>query len=349
MPDIKDMEAYIVRYLHEEIADEEFRELELWLQETPENREDFFCLKNIHDLTHSHKLLSDEEVEHSWQKLAQKMTAKPAPAISAGTPKRIAFSNRILQYVAVAAVAFAISFGAGKYLDSHSRSAEKNASPRYNEISVQKGGKPNTVNLSDGSVVRLNASTTLRYPSDFSGNIREVYLDGEAYFEVAKDDDKPFIVRLKQQNITVRGTGFNVEAYHDELYNIVTLLEGSVSLESLDNNGLKINNITLEPNQKSYFDHTTGKVSVIQVDASLSNTWMQGEYRFKDEPLMLIVKRLENYYDVNIHLDDERLKNIRYTGTFSLKQNIHEVLRVINHEKQFRFRQTGNEIHISNK
>jgi ferric-dicitrate binding protein FerR (iron transport regulator) len=349
MPDIKDIEAYIVRYLHGEIADEEFQELDLWLQEMPENKEDFFCLKNIHDLTHSHKLLSNEEVERSWQKLAQKMTAKPAPVISTGTPKRLTFSNRILQYAAVAAVAFAISVGIGKYRGNHNQSTEKMHSLVYNEISVQKGSKPNTVNLSDGSIIRLNAATTLRYPSAFRGNTREVYLDGEAYFEVAKDENKPFIVRLKQQNITVHGTSFNVEAYHDEFYNIVTLLEGSVSLESLDNNGLKINNILLKPNQKTYFDHTIGKVSVIQVDASLSNTWMQGEYRFRDEPLMLIVKRLENYYDVSIHLDDERLNNIRYTGTFSLKQNIHEVLRVINHENQFRFQQTGNEIHIKNK
>jgi ferric-dicitrate binding protein FerR (iron transport regulator) len=214
---------------------------------------------------------------------------------------------------------------------------------------VPKGGKPNTVYLSDGSVVRLNAATTLRYPSGFDGDRREIYLDGEAYFEVAKNEAKPFVVRLKQQDITVLGTSFNVEARHSESYTIVTLQEGSVSLAFMNGNGLKIKDVALKTGQKAHFDRTTGKIFVAQVDASLSNTWLEGEYKFKDEPLVLIFKRLENYYDVNIHLDGEQLKNIRYTGTFSLRQDIRDVLRIINHERQFRFRQNGSEIYIKSK
>ena len=179
--------------------------------------------------------------------------------------------------------------------------------------------------------------------------MREVFLDGEAYFDVAKDAAKPFIVRLKRQNIIVHGTSFGVEAYHDESYYAVTLLEGSVSLESMDTNGIKISDISLKPGQKAYFDHLTEKVSVEQVGTLQTNTWKQEEYKFKDEPLGLIVKRLEKYYDVNIHLHDKQLENIRYTGTFSLRQNIQDVLRIINNDGRFRFRQTKNDIYIENK
>jgi ferric-dicitrate binding protein FerR (iron transport regulator) len=166
---------------------------------------------------------------------------------------------------------------------------------------------------------------------------------------VAKDAEKPFVVKLKQQNVTVHGTSFNIEAYQEEAYNIVTLLSGSVSLESMSRNGEKISDLVLKPGQKAYFDNSAEKVSVEEVDASLSNTWIKGEYKFKDEPLALIVKRLENYYDVQIYLDDKRLENIKYTGTFSLNQSIREVLCIINHENRFLYQQTGNEIHIKSK
>ncbi|MDR1407800.1 MAG: DUF4974 domain-containing protein [Tannerella sp.] len=348
MSDRNHIETYIVRYLQREIAEDELREFELWLQ-TPEHRMEFFRLKNVHDLTKNHKLPSDEDMERSWRKMSQRITSGLLSGCVSETPKRRIISGGIWQYAAVAAVAVAVSLGVGGYLGRHGRPVEKVRPAAYNEVGVQRGGKPNTVHLSDGSIVRLNAATTLRYPADFNGTAREVLLDGEAYFEVAKDDDRPFVVKLERQNIIVRGTCFNVEAYRDESYNIVTLLEGSVSVESMDDNGLKINDVLLVPGQKVHFDHASGKVSVSQVDASLSNTWMRGEYRFKDEPFTLIAGRLEHYYDVRIHLDDERLKKIRYTGTFSLQQHIHEVLRIINHENQFRFQQTGNEIYIKSR
>jgi ferric-dicitrate binding protein FerR (iron transport regulator) len=354
MFDMNNIEACIVRYLHgEELTEDELRRLDVWLQESPENGKELIRLKAVHDLTrnHSHSRMSGEETERSWQKLMRKMTAGTThPSAAPDEPgRKMIRLNTVLRYASAVAVAVMISFGAGDYFGRRSRPAAEIRPAVYSEVSVPKGGKPNTVYLSDGSVVRLNAATTLRYPSGFDGDRREIYLDGEAYFEVAKNEAKPFVVRLKQQEITVLGTSFNVEARHSESYTIVTLQEGSVSLTFMNSNGLKIKDVALKPDQKAHFDRTTGKVFVAQVDASLSNTWLEGEYKFKDEPLVLIFKRLENYYDVNIHLDGEQLKNIRYTGTFSIRQDIRDVLRIINHERQFRFRQDGSEIYIKSK
>jgi ferric-dicitrate binding protein FerR (iron transport regulator) len=342
-----DIKELIVRYLQQDISADELKELNLWVHASAENREHLFQLKNICDSTKNHKLLSEEEIEKSWQKMQRQMEAPPVtiPVVS----KKNVFLNHTLRYVAVGTVAVLLGAGIGEYLGRHSLPVEETRLVTYNEISVQKGGKPNALTLSDGSKVLLNAATTLRYPTDFGGDVREVYLDGEAYFEVAKDTVKPFVVKLKQQNVTVHGTSFNIEAYQEETYNIVTLLSGSISLESLKQNGEKISDLVLKPGQKAYFDNSAESVSVEQVDASLSNTWTKGEYKFKDEPMALIAKRLEYYYDVHIHLDDKQLENIKYTGTFSLNQSIREVLRIITYENRLQYQQTGNEIHIKSK
>jgi ferric-dicitrate binding protein FerR (iron transport regulator) len=348
MPEMyNNVEELMIRYLQQDISENELGELDRWLQESPEHRDCFFQLKSIYDSTKRHKLVSEEEVEKSWRRMQRKL-AEYSVTLSPVSKKK-QFLNYTLRYVAVGAIAVLLGVGIGEYRGKHSRQTTETPPVTYNEISVQKGGKPSNLVLSDGSKVLLNAATTLRYPTNFSGEAREVFLNGEAYFEVAKDAAKPFVVRLKQQNITVHGTNFNIEAYRDEAYNIVTLLSGSISLETLNRSGAKIGDILLIPGQKALFDSATELVSVEKVDASLSNAWIKGEFKFKDEPLALIAKRLENYYDVRIHLDGEGLKKIKFTGTFSLNQNIREVLRIVNHENQFLFQQTGNEIHIKSK
>ena len=217
----------------------------------------------------------------------------------------------------------------------------------YNEIVVEKGGRANTLLLSDGSKIILNASTRFKYPTSVNGDERVVHLEGEAYFEVAKNHSKPFIVKLKNQQITVLGTSFNIQAFNDDRFSVTTLLSGSILLESFDAQGRKMSSMKLKPNQQARSDNRTGSIFLSETDASISNAWVGGKYRFKDETLVSIVKRLENYYGVNIRLAHDSLRNIRYTGTFSLDQGIQEVLDIINSEKQFTFMKDGKDILIS--
>lgn len=219
----------------------------------------------------------------------------------------------------------------------------------YNEIHVRKGGRANTVILSDGTKVVLNAATTFKYPTSFNGKNRQVYLDGEAYFEVTKNEEKPFVVKLNKQDITVLGTTFNVQAYENESYSVVTLLSGRIMLEAFNEFSESTGRMFMKPNQCALADNESGSISLSEVNASLTNAWINGEYKFKDEPLSSIVKRLENYYDVRIHLDDPRLEQIRYTGTFSLDQDILDVFRIIDYEKQFVFKRIKKDIFIISK
>ena len=170
----------------------------------------------------------------------------------------------------------------------------------------------------------------------------------EANFGDQGNANKPFTVKIKNQLITCLGTSFNSESFSEEYYSIVQLLCGSISLETFNDKRESIDNHIMRPNQRAYYDRYKGLVSLEDVDASLSNVWMNGEYKFRDEPLFLILKRLENYYGVAIYLENESLKNIKYTGTFNINQSIQEVLKIINYEKQFAFSELNkkNEIYI---
>ena len=112
-------------------------------------------------------------------------------------------------------------------------------------------------------------------------------------------------------------------------------------MESFDAQGRKMSSMKLKPNQQARSDNRTGSIFLSETDASISNAWVGGKYRFKDETLVSIVKRLENYYGVNIRLAHDSLRNIRYTG------GIQEVLDIINSEKQFTFMKDGKDILIS--
>jgi ferric-dicitrate binding protein FerR (iron transport regulator) len=340
----QEVSEWVIHYLHQDISENELKELHQWLQESPENKVFFFQIKSIYDSTRYHTLMSAEEVEKSWLRMQDRLFPfeESLPQEPSG---RRAFL-RSFKYIAVASVAALFGFGISLLTQPQPPDYLPTKEISYNEIQVRKGGKPSAITLSDGTKVQLNVAGTLRYPSNFSDNCREVFLDGEAWFEVVHDDGKPFIVHLSQQDIIVHGTSFNVEAYQGESHSAVTLLDGSISLETSDSEGECISRIFIKPGQKANFDKTSEHVSVENTDATMANSWVRGEYKFKDEPLGLIVRRLEKYYNVVIMLDYD-LRDIRYTGTFSYNQSITQVLDIINYEKQFRFRhKNGNEILI---
>ena len=340
----------MIRYFQQDISKSELEELNQWLQESPENKESFFQLKNIHDVICNHTQLSAEEIEKSWQKMETRMASATVTQPTHVLGKKTVI--RSLRYIAVAAVASLAGFIFNHYYTTQHRQPVTPSfvveEIHYHEIHVPKGGKPNSITLADGTNVQLNVASTLRYPTNFSAANRDIFLDGEALFDVMPTDETPFMVHLPHQTITVHGTSFNVEAYQDESSHKITLLSGSVSLETNNHEGELISHLYLKPGQKASFDIVSEAIAVEQVDISVANLWVHGEYKFKDETLAQIVKRLEKYYDVNIGLDDD-LKNIRYTGTLSFNQQIEKVLGIINYDKIFNVRQNGNSIYITKK
>ena len=320
------IEELIIRYLQNEIQEDELRVLDAWIHESDANKSHFFELKGLFDTRKEVAFLNHYSVERSWERMAGKLDAISGVSVKSKVLGK-QFWLSFLRYAAIIVIAMGIGVGMNQWISNRLYAGDT----EYNEIVVEKGGRANTLLLSDGSKIILNASTRFKYPTSFNGDERVVHLEGEAYFEVAKNHSKPFIVKLKNQQITVLGTSFNIQAFNDDRFSVTTLLSGSILLESFDAQGRKMSSMKL----------------LSETDASISNAWVGGKYRFKDETLVSIVKRMENYYGVNIRLAHDSLRNIRYTGTFSLDQGIQEVLDIINSEKQFTFTKDGKDILIS--
>ena len=316
--------------------------LDAWIHESDANKAHFFELKGLFDTRKEVAFLNHYSVERSWERMAGKLDAISGVSMKSKLPGK-QFWLSFLRYAAIIVIAMGVGVGMNQWISNRLYASDM----EYNEIVVEKGGRANTLLLSDGSKIILNASTRFKYPTSFNGDERVVHLEGEAYFEVAKNHSKPFIVKLKNQQITVLGTSFNIQAFNDDRFSVTTLLSGSILLESFDAQGRKMSSMKLKPNQQARSDNRTGSIFLSETDASISNAWVGGKYRFKDETLVSIVKRLENYYGVNIRLAHDSLRNIRYTGTFSLDQGIQEVLDIINSEKQFTFMKDGKDILIS--
>jgi transmembrane sensor len=208
-------------------------------------------------------------------------------------------------------------------------------------------GKTFKVTLSDGSVVYLNAGTTFKYPEQFvSENTRKVYLTGEAFFEVAKDEKHPFIVHSNEVHVEVLGTKFNLSSYEDDATTHCELVEGSVRLSESANSE---NNTVLTPNHKSTWDNKTKQFETKNVDVKLYTAWVYNELMFQNEPFEYIIKKLERSYGVNIKNNNSLLANQKFTGTIKIKESgVESILDLFKLDTPFDYSRNENTVEITN-
>ncbi|NOY97030.1 MAG: DUF4974 domain-containing protein [Chlorobi bacterium] len=186
-------------------------------------------------------------------------------------------------------------------------------------------GKKSRLSLPDGSIVYLNAGSRFIYPSCFEGGKREVRLLGEAFFDVAKDKQSPFIVRTQRLSVKVLGTQFNISAYPLDKSVETVLAEGSVKI--IQNNKKFFNkDIFLTPGQMASYDNETGKFTVEMVDIENHILWKDGILKFENLELNRIVKKLERYYNINIGFNDPLTGMVIITGKLDLNTDMDSVL-----------------------
>jgi len=181
-------------------------------------------------------------------------------------------------------------------------------------------GEKSLVKLPDGSEVWLNANSRLVYNS-FSANRRQVELKGEAFFNVSRNEKTPFIVKTDECEIEVLGTTFNVMAYNEFGRKEITLLSGKVNVhfDGADQ--------VIKPGQALILkDHL---VRIVEVNPAQASGWVENKFNFKNIPLSELMKRLENWYDVDITLENNTGMEINYTGTFKNEETIWQVLDAI--------------------
>jgi len=191
----------------------------------------------------------------------------------------------------------------------------------YNIITTPRGGQYE-VTLPDGTEVWLNAASSLRFPTAFTGNERDVELTGEAYFEVAKNPARPFHVKVDKEDVEVLGTHFNIMAYNNEQSVNTTLLEGRVKVTG---NGTMQN---ILPGQQSVLDNSTSGLKVKEVNTALAVAWKNGLFRFKETNIRELMRQVERWYDVNVEYKTEG-KDQDYTGIVPRSQNVSALLQML--------------------
>ena len=191
----------------------------------------------------------------------------------------------------------------------------------YNTLSTPRGGQYQVI-LSDGSKVWLNAASSIRFPTVFSGKFREITLTGEAYFEVAKNEEKPFKVNVGAMQIAVLGTHFNVNAYDDEGDIKTSLLQGSVEIDNGKSVGL------LKPGQQAVVSNKEDRIKTGSVDLTEVTAWKNGLFQFDGADITTIMREIGRWYDVEI-LYSGKVPNHRFVGKISRNVALSEVLRIL--------------------
>ena len=208
---------------------------------------------------------------------------------------------------------------------------------------IVKKGERKKVQMSDGSVVHLNSKSKLIYPESFHHKIRKVILTGEAYFEIAKNAEVPFLVQTENLQTKVLGTSFNIKSSANNTIQI-SLVEGKVEVIDKTNK----ERVLLNPSEELIYNKRTKEKLKQQFSPRKITAWKNGELIFENESMATVAKSLENWYNVNIHFDNKRIKNCRVKAMFK-NESIDSVLTILKVIGGFDYSITGDKIIIKGK
>ena len=371
----KEENNLILRYLQGEATEEEIKTLFDWVDSAAKNREEFITYKKVWALS----AISTDENTNDFKKIQFKIKAiqnKKIRSISYRYAAVLVFglfiaSVFVYQFSLEESpkILLELSTGSKKIIsldknqDIFNRDGEllgiqregtisyeditDNGSAElvFNTLSVPYAKRLHLV-FSDGSSVFLNAGTTIKFPVKFlKGQPREVFLNGEAFFDIVKDKKHAFIVQSNRLRTKVYGTKFNVNSYRNNELDQIVLQEGSVGVKS-NGEQIKTNTeILLKPNEIAILDKTD-LLYKQKVDIKSHIAWVKGVFMFKNERFEDIFKKLERHYDVSIQINQPALNDSRYTGTFDI-ETIAEVLKTFSQLKGFSYEINNKEITIN--
>lgn len=303
-----------------------------WLKASPNHVEVFAEIINTRRLTGKGVDFYEPKKEELWGELMRR--------ISPASTNKTLVKQLWLRYVAVAA-AVAIAFFAGNWFSSQPK-AETHAPTTYTRVIAPAGHRTQLV-LPDSTRVWLNSGSEIKYAGVFQATSRDVYIQGECYFEVAENKDKPFIVHAANLNVKVYGTRFNVRENAKDKQSIVTLLEGKVEVLNPKNESL----VFLAPGQQLLMQPDGIQLEKIEkTDAMIA--WTNGVLVFDDQPFEDVIDYLENWYGVSINLDPTLSAKHHYT--FKVKtESLREVLDLISVISPIDYKIEGDVVWIKRK
>lgn len=210
---------------------------------------------------------------------------------------------------------------------------------KYNTIIVPRGGEFR-LTLADGTDVVINSDSRFRFPDRFTGIEREVFLTGEAFFEVAKDSLHPFVVGVRESNVRVLGTSFNVKGYSDDDYIQTTLVDGQVAFQANHDAEIK----EMRPGQQVTYDRETGECVFRDVNTDVYTAWVKGMWVLEGVRLEEIMKQLSRWYDVGVFYQNPKAKDLVFTGDLERYENCEIILNMISLTTDVKFEIKEHEI-----
>ena len=295
----------LIRYITKQATPLEIKDVETWYTSDYANKKELEDLYLIIQATEKAKLMRRINIEQSLSKCKHNIKER------AKKQKRIYLYQTVQRIAAVLLIpALVLSIALATRSTKNSQLVEVHSN----------AGVVSVFELPDGSKIWLNAGGSLRYPTAFENDVRTVELTGEAYFEVAKNPNKPFIVETKNQySVRVLGTSFNVSAYSNENNIETTLVEGSVELNIKQSNGKSITKL-LEPNEKSVYSTVNKTLSISSVDTKFDTAWRNGQLIFKNTPMQTVLKTLERHYNVVFYIQNKNEIKGTITANFKNEQ-----------------------------
>jgi len=350
---LQEAKHFVAHFVNGDYTPEEYATFLFWLRGA--TLEELNAIADEHEALHESWSLPVSEPSPEWVALLEGKLDElgkeedETPVRYVGTPG--VFRRRV--WVAAASVAVVVSAGAILYTQHSSvdkasvANGQRSVAPVLSQTMVNPaGGGQKQLVLADGSTIWLNSASTLKYPAVFTGSERVVELSGEAFFEVTKSAGKPFRVLIKDAEVEVLGTHFNIMAYENEPVSKTTLVDGAVRLES----GAK--QFELKPGEQALMRYPAAgsgepEIEVSEVDAEMALSWRKGYADLKNADLQTVMRALKRYYNVDIQYPQGVPDAKTFTGGLILQDGLQHNLTILGEYYDLRIKNDGKTVTVT--
>jgi ferric-dicitrate binding protein FerR (iron transport regulator) len=352
------------KYKQSELAPDEIRKLLVYLQKGDNDTD---LLKSLGEFwQHTENIpIKSEQIFNRIQNLLEKTNENNSVS------KEKDLLTSLLPFLKYAAIiVFTVGFtwlAKDQFTGNEGKMVTRTLNDAGNEIHVPLGSK-SKIYLPDGSIVNLNSGSFIKYPAAFNKSARTLYIDGEAFFDVKRNDNIPFFVKTKDITIKVLGTSFNVKSYEDERNIETTLISGKVEIYS-NKKGIseKTRLFVMQPNQQAKFEKATGRITIVETvnlagpdemkpanENYMANkiyinpviAWKDSRLVFRDEEFISLARKMERWYNVEIDIQNEEIAHALFSGVFE-KETIEQALNAMKIAMPFNYKILKNKIIIT--
>lgn len=323
MTDKDQIQPIITAYLSGKATVDECRKLEEWVKQSPDNERFFEEMRNIWQVMHPAFNPSEIDIYQAEKNIFANIARKDR-----NTARLL-----LVYWQRVAAILLIplLIISAYLYFDNEDDLYEK---IEYQEVKSPHGTF-SEVRLPDGTNVWLNGGSSLKYPLSFRKGERNVYLNGEGYFEVHSDKENPFIVKTDQITLRATGTAFNIEAYKNDSITAVTMVNGKIDVAFGNSQP-----VAMIPGERASFNNQTKRCQIAQTDPYKWYAWKDGVMIFRDDPLEFVFKKLGQTFNVDITVKDSAIANQLYRATFE-GESLDEILNLLKLSAPIRYKRYG--------